>query len=333
MSSLLQELLSERTNAKERHIRFHPSSLDRSTFVVYCKEKDDDEEIIGYVYLDIESNEYTAVTETGDELCRPTPDFNTVAKQFEIHARLRALLKLNSEISTDKWPQYNLTTNNLHQMKNQNPAPAKGKKENQLIFVEYTRPTKEGHMITATDSYKNTLGKIHRSYNPQTGNYEYRAYDFAGKPLGEATTKIWELKKFFSSNSKQLLEEAHQRRIDAKAQNREMITDKEQPTKESKIKSRSADRNNGQEKYRQEQPPENFSRQAGSDQEPVTSPDESERVDLSDELPDLSHYTEDNDPDYLEPELTDEELREIRQIELDQMRERDDDRGDHDLAR
>lgn len=105
-------------------------------------------------------------------------------------------------------------------MKNSNNTPVKGKRENQIMFIEYEKPTKEGHLITIVDSYHNTLGRIHRNYNEGTKKYEFLAYDHAGKPLNQTSDKVWEVKKHFTDNRTQLLEDAHQRRIESKEASR-----------------------------------------------------------------------------------------------------------------
>ncbi|CAN5355149.1 hypothetical protein BH11BAC1_BH11BAC1_23060 [soil metagenome] len=117
-------------------------------------------------------------------------------------------------------------------MKNQNNTPSKGKKENQIVFIEYEKPTQDGHFITAVDSYHNVLGRIQRSYNPQSRKFDHTAFDHDGKPLFITSEKVWELKNQFIKNREQLLESAHQRRIDLKNQTK----GQESPTKESESK-------------------------------------------------------------------------------------------------
>jgi hypothetical protein len=125
-------------------------------------------------------------------------------------------------------------------MNNSNNPQSKGKKDNQLIFVEYEKPTKEGHLITIVDSYHNTIGRIHRSYNDQTKKYEFKAYDHEGKPLYMESDKVWEIKNQFSENRTEHLEQAHQRRIESKENNRvksEGKTDRKSPEKISKMQT------------------------------------------------------------------------------------------------
>lgn len=122
-------------------------------------------------------------------------------------------------------------------MKNSNNNQSKGKKDNQLIFVEYEKPTKEGHLITVVDSYHNTLGRIHRSYNGQTKKFDFTAFDHAGKPLYMSSDKVWELKNEFTKNREVLLKEAHERRVEAKAQRMERTEDASKSEKQSSSKS------------------------------------------------------------------------------------------------
>ena len=91
----------------------------------------------------------------------------------------------------------------------------KPKKVNQLIFTEYEKPAGDGHFITVNDSYHNVIGRINKTYNQETKKYEYQSFDHTGKPFGQSE-KIWELKNDFINNREELLEQAHQRRIESK---------------------------------------------------------------------------------------------------------------------
>lgn len=97
---------------------------------------------------------------------------------------------------------------------NQTPEQ-KQKKVNQLIFVEYEKPTQDGHIVTVVDSYRNVIARVHRSFNEQTKKYEFTAYDHAGKEMSKGE-QLWQIKKDLSSQREKLLEDAHQRRIAAK---------------------------------------------------------------------------------------------------------------------
>lgn len=116
-------------------------------------------------------------------------------------------------------------------MKTQNQSPEpKSKKVNQLIFVEYEKAAGDGHLITVVDSYRNVIGRIHKSYNDQTNKYEYAAFDHAGNLMSK-NEKLWELKKEFTGNREHLLEQAHQRRIESKEQSKEKSEQTRQNTK------------------------------------------------------------------------------------------------------
>jgi|GEM_PF-6023547 len=179
-------------------------------------------------------------------------------------------------------------------MKNSNNTPSRGKKENQIMFIEYEKPTEEGHFITIVDSYHNTLGRIHRSYNEQSRKYEFTAYDHAGKPLYMTSEKVWELKNQFTDNRTQLLDDAHQRRIESKENSRGKSSEKESPKPDQK---READKKIEVAKNT------NDKSQRGRTETP-----EPKEMELE-------------DGDYLEPLLTDEEQRELREFELEHLRE------------
>lgn len=194
---------------------------DSSHVIVSSLSAKGGNEIIGHIYIsDSDSGPlYQATDIDGEELSVPTQNFNEVESQFDKHAR-RLMDSRESKVLTNQSIPINLTNNNKNQMKNSNNTIAKSKKENQLIFVEYEKPTKEGHLITVVDSYHNTIGRIHRSYNEQTKKYEFTAYDHAEKPLYMKSEKVWELKNQFTSNRSELLEQAHQRRIESKENSR-----------------------------------------------------------------------------------------------------------------
>src|SRR5262249_49178255 len=118
----------------------------------------------------------------------------------------------------------------------QNSQP-KTQKQNQLRFIEYEKPTGDGHLITISDSYHNVLGRIHRSYNDQTKKYEYVAFDHAGNVMAKSE-KVWEIKNVYVNNREQLLEAAHQRRIEAKHAAKEVTPEKPQAKQQSKTNER-----------------------------------------------------------------------------------------------
>ncbi|HKR07325.1 MAG TPA: hypothetical protein VJY62_22010 [Bacteroidia bacterium] len=101
----------------------------------------------------------------------------------------------------------------------------KGKKENQLVFLEYEKPTANGHFMTIMDSYRNIIGRVNKSFNDQTMKYEYAAYDHAGNPFTKGE-KISQVKSEFINNREELLENAHQRRIASKEKSKQMSNEK-----------------------------------------------------------------------------------------------------------
>ena len=120
-------------------------------------------------------------------------------------------------------------------MKTQTPQTKK-QKDNQFRFIEYERATGEGHFMTITDSYHNVIGRVHKSFNDETKKYEYVAFDHAGNIFSKSD-RLWNVKKEYINNREQLLEAAHQRRIEAKRQPREVSTEKPQPTKTTERKN------------------------------------------------------------------------------------------------
>ena len=120
--------------------------------------------------------------------------------------------------------------------KPQNQEPKK-QKQNQLRFIEYEKPTADGHFITIVDSYHNVLGRISKSYNDQSKKYEYVAFDHAGNVMSKGE-KVWEAKNVYVNNREQLLEAAHQRRIEMKQNPKEQTTEKQQPAPKSNDRTR-----------------------------------------------------------------------------------------------
>lgn len=112
-------------------------------------------------------------------------------------------------------------------MKNQTKTTEqKQKRENQLVFIEYEKPTVEGHFMTIMDSYRNVIGRVNKSFNEQSKKFEYSAFDHAGKPFSNGE-KLWEVKNEFINNREELLKEAQERRIESKEKSKENV-DKEQ---------------------------------------------------------------------------------------------------------
>ena len=108
----------------------------------------------------------------------------------------------------------------------------KQKKENQIIFIEYEKPNEKGHLVTVMDSYRNIIGRIHRSYDKESKKYEFTAYNYAGKELFKNET-LWKLKKEFTDQREKFLEAAHQRRIESK----KVFVEKEVKTEKSEVKN------------------------------------------------------------------------------------------------
>ncbi len=295
LRSLLQRFVADYV------LVFRKNPSDSDHILVNSVHSDGQSEQIGNIYLENNGSEtlYYSTGKDGDELFPASADFNSVEVRFERYAKLLMTEREFKNVN-EQSEKNNLTNTNLNQMKNSNQNQAKEKKENQLIFVEYQKPTKDGHLITATDSYHNSIGKIHRSYNEASKKYEYVAYDHAGKAISEKNEKLWEVKNLFAKNSKQLLEDAHQRRIESK-QNAKMIADeKEKPVQQLKKED--------EPKKELENPKQD---KTEKEQQAVAAPKEAdERIKEDDDTPDF----DDAEDDWEDRET---ELRSIREDESD----------------
>ena len=116
----------------------------------------------------------------------------------------------------------------------------KTQKQNQLRFIEYEKPTRDGHFITVSDSYHNVIARIHKSFNQEIKKYEYAAFDHAGNLMGKSD-RLWQLKNEFINNREQLLEQAHQRRIESKLKAKEAADEKRQSMQPSKESGRNSE--------------------------------------------------------------------------------------------
>lgn len=216
-------------------IDFRHSHRDYGHLIVRRIRPDKSQEVIGHVYTEIEDSEikYFSTNRRGREIFPPTTDFNEVEGKFERYANLRAL---EEAIKYYNKPD-NLSFKNPNTMQtNQQNPESKQKKVNQIIFVEYEKPLNDGHFITVVDSYRNVLGRINKVYSEELNKYEYFAYDHEGKPIGEKSEKVWQLKNDFTNNREALLEQAHQRRIASKEKEPEQKQEK--PTQPVKTEER-----------------------------------------------------------------------------------------------
>jgi hypothetical protein len=202
---------------RPNYAEFRARGLSGNHFDVYRICNDDSRELIGHITFKItgENGMYHSTDNVGTPLIKPTGDFDLVKRRFEAYAHRMALLEPNNiEINAK---DYQLKQSKNQKIMTENSQTNQNKKFNQLIFVEYEKPTKEGHFITVVDSYRNQLGKIHKSFNEKTRKYEYTSYDHAGNVTASGE-KIWEIKKEFTDNREKLLEDAHQRRLESKDQ-------------------------------------------------------------------------------------------------------------------
>src|SRR6185503_4608923 len=94
------------------------------------------------------------------------------------------------------------------------------------------KPAKDGHFITVVDSYRNVIGRINKTYNESSKKFDYFSYDHEGKPLSQSE-KLWQLKNEYIDKKEELLEKAHQRRLESKGQTKQPTEQSIQSTKPS----------------------------------------------------------------------------------------------------
>ena len=227
----------EQALKNNKTIGFYATPTDSTHFIV-SRPTEDGSETIGHLYVEINGEEfrYISTNKKGKEIFQPTTDFNLVEMQFERYAQLLTQHQRSREAhKLYKTHNYQLNHINNKTMKTQTRnAFAKTQRLNQLRFIEYEKPSKDGHFVTVGDSYHNLIARIHKIYNEEDKKYEYVAYDHTGNQMAKSD-KLWEVKKVFTDNRDQLLEQAHQRRIASKQQS--VNPDKQQPTKAEERKS------------------------------------------------------------------------------------------------
>jgi hypothetical protein len=307
---------------EDKPIDFHRSQRDSGHYIVKRFLDDGSKEIIGHVYLEVDGDymKYFSTNSRGREIFPPTYDFNEVDKRFTRYAHLRALQQRNINkqqvISHSQFKNPN-TMNNPKSNSEQ-----KTKKENQLIFIEYEKATRDGHNITVVDSYHNVIGRGHKLYNDLTKRYEYVAYDHAGNLMFKAD-KQWELKNEFVKNRTHLLEEAHQRRIASKEQSKQNRENgKEEKTTEKQFRNRpmnkSEERKRETEKLREDKTGKNKDRAL-------------EKVDTKSNDKAIGKDDGRTNARENEPAKDEQSRQDEREQELEDLRdEQDDDRGDMD---
>jgi hypothetical protein len=234
LSPYLQQSLKE-----SNILDFHITPSDSTRWVV-SRFTEGGKEAIGNVYVEFdgENFRYISTNLKGKEIFQPTTDFNQVEMLFERYAKLLELQQVRK--NQNKIITYNINLKNSNTMKNQEQnTTQKTQKQNQLRFIEYEKPIADGHFITVGDSYHNTIGRIHKSYNEEIKKYEYIAFDHAGNLLSKGD-KLWEIKNEFIKNREQFLEQAHQRRIEAKGKTKVELKEKQQ----NKVIGRNAEMEN-----------------------------------------------------------------------------------------
>lgn len=328
-------------------ISFNPSMSDYGHFIVSRFRLDGDREIIGHFYTEVDGEEikYFSTNRRGREIFPPTSDFNEVEKKFQRYAHLLAIQERNKNyeqlltISNYYSPFKN---NNTMQTQQQNPEQ-KQKKVNQLIFVEYEKAAGDGHFVTIVDSYRNVLGRIHKSFNDQTKKYEYLAYDHAGNFMSK-NEKLWQLKNEFVSQRENLLEQAHQRRIASKEKSKETpqnqtekktneVSKEQQPVKIPQP-TKAEQRKNELDQQRASKGQTKQRKTEKTKTTPTKTPvqtiekTETKTNDKTDERDNSGANAKDNDEPNSQQEQREQELEDIRN---EQEADKGDDRGDMDV--
>jgi hypothetical protein len=93
------------------------------------------------------------------------------------------------------------TQNTTNQKQQSSPAYSK------VVFIEYASAKKGQHFITVMgrpDGRKQIIGRIFKEYDKENKKYMYTAADREGKSLFESTPNLYELKKQFIENEKNL---------------------------------------------------------------------------------------------------------------------------------
>ncbi len=206
-----------------RNVTFRQSHLDYGHNIVSRFRIDGSKEVIGHVYTEVDGEEikYISTNRRGKEIFSPSTDFTAIEKKFDRYAHLIALQERIKENYKEPLITNNHSSLNSNLMKSNNPEQNQ-RKVNQLIFAEYEKTAGDGHFITVVDSYRNVIGRIHKSYNDEAKKYEYAAFDHKGSLMAQKD-KLWELKKEFINNREPLLEQAHQRRIANKEESKEKL--------------------------------------------------------------------------------------------------------------
>jgi hypothetical protein len=209
---------------EEKPVDFYPTPSDPSHIVVSQFLPIEGKEVIAHVHVVYDKDEiwYVGTNRKGREIFAPTSDFSLLEMKFQRYAHLLALQQRIK--SQRKLIIKNFNIKNINTMKTQQQSL---KKENQFRFIEYERAKGDGHFLTIADSYHNVIGRVHKTFNDETKKYEYVAFDHAGNIFSKSD-RLWDVKKEFINNREQLLEQAHERRIESKQQSKTVAAEKPQ---------------------------------------------------------------------------------------------------------
>ena len=209
-------LLKSEQEITSQGIAYNRNPKDLTSLDVCITGNDGKKSVIAHIYIvyDETGALYYSSNHLGRDLFPPTIEFSELSAQMERYAQL---LELQKERSKSKYYQpviNNSLIKNQNIMKTKNQTQEKSsQKFNQLIFIEYEKAAPNGHFITVGDSYHNTIGRIHKTFSQETGKPEFTVFDHEGKEIAKGE-KLWELKKGLTDQREELLEQAHQRRIE-----------------------------------------------------------------------------------------------------------------------
>src|SRR5258706_168814 len=296
----------------EKPVDFYPTPSDPSHILVSRYLPIEGKEVIGHIHILYDEGGiwYVSTNRKNREIFPPTSDFSFVAARYQRYAHLLALQQRIKNQRQIVIKNLNIKTHNKMKTQNQNPQQ-KMQKENQFRFIEYERAKGDGHFLTIADSYHNVIGRVHKTFNDETKKYEYVAFDHAGNIFSKSD-RLWDVKKEFINNRAQLLEQAHQRRIESKQQSKTVAPEKLQ----AKQPVKTQERKNEMENLRGEKPGRGKQVEMPSDK--AEERDDSPRSEVG------SNGNVDNENS--QHQEREDELADLRDSQ-------DDDRGDMDMDR
>lgn len=86
-------------------------------------------------------------------------------------------------------------------------------KENQLIWIVYEKPNGQGHIETATDAFRNILGRVIERYDEEQRQFEYSFIGADGTVLYKSDN-LEKLKQQISKDKEMLFKQAYEKRLE-----------------------------------------------------------------------------------------------------------------------